>query len=405
MMILDRRAESAAVDPFNPRILTLHLMCAAKEFTPFVAKRDFLYFSDKDRDCSKAVQAVKNLQVEGSFVNIGDGCWKMGAYRATPQGHLSTDPHRSTHLRNIENEIISIVLLRSSAGIRTNYRSCEFAGYIKPSDKNKTRGGLQVIDTIEMSRAFFVVYPGAIYLNSGKEYLVEDLSVPTLEAFVRDAPNITYYTKTRDQTDVTIINTHETSYQSHGTYIQCKRGTLKVETRVWGFNKFDKLTGALIETSTDLKLPPTGYHSEGIWWEMTPELHAKIEQFGLKTMAGLHGASHALTRVVQLFVLCDRSDVGCECFSPFDTRHRPFRSTLFDTTPGGTGVCAQAFLSAGEVCREAAAMVQRCHCLKGCLSCVCDPRCGEYNECLDKKSAIFLLKAMAHSYSNPTDPF
>jgi DEAD/DEAH box helicase domain-containing protein len=70
---------------------------------------------------------------------------------------------------------------------------------------------------------------------------------------------------------------------------------------------------------------------------------------------------------------------------------------VYDGYPGGAGIADLAF---GEVARHVSAaheLVRDCPCDDGCPSCVQSPKCGNWNEYLDKYAAALLLEALASS--------
>ena len=63
----------------------------------------------------------------------------------------------------------------------------------------------RVIDELPRSTAYFEVYPGAILLNQGLEYIIVDLDVAGGVAQASEC-KVDYYTKSRDHTDVNVLN-------------------------------------------------------------------------------------------------------------------------------------------------------------------------------------------------------
>lgn len=51
------------------------------------------------------------------------------------------------------------------------------------------------------------MYDGAVYLQQGKTYLVKNLDLSTKIASCQEA-DLKYYTKTRDFTDIEVVNGH-----------------------------------------------------------------------------------------------------------------------------------------------------------------------------------------------------
>ncbi len=65
---------------------------------------------------------------------------------------------------------------------------------------------------------------------------------------------------------------------------------------------------------------------------------------------------------------------------------------LYDTKPGGIGLCYAAFQLVLEIVRTARAFVVDCPCESGCPKCVHDFQCSEYNQRLDKQAALEILQ-------------
>ena len=68
---------------------------------------------------------------------------------------------------------------------------------------------------------------------------------------------------------------------------------------------------------------------------------------------------------------------------------------VYDGYPGGAGIAELAFAGLERHIRAAAELVARCACEGGCPSCVQSPKCGNWNEYLDKDAARRLLDALA----------
>jgi DEAD/DEAH box helicase domain-containing protein len=68
---------------------------------------------------------------------------------------------------------------------------------------------------------------------------------------------------------------------------------------------------------------------------------------------------------------------------------------VYDGYPGGAGIAELAFAALGRHLRAAADLVARCPCEGGCPSCVQSPKCGNWNEYLDKDAARRLLELLA----------
>src|SRR5690349_13178634 len=70
---------------------------------------------------------------------------------------------------------------------------------------------------------------------------------------------------------------------------------------------------------------------------------------------------------------------------------------VYDGYPGGAGIAELAFAELTRHVRAAHELVRGCPCDDGCPSCVQSPKCGNWNEYLDKDAAIVLLDALGAS--------
>lgn len=68
---------------------------------------------------------------------------------------------------------------------------------------------------------------------------------------------------------------------------------MQVESWVYGYRKFSKLSGKPFEV-VDLNLPPIEYFSYGIWHDVTLKTKRYLDNAGLDFLGGCHAASHAV---------------------------------------------------------------------------------------------------------------
>jgi DEAD/DEAH box helicase domain-containing protein len=67
---------------------------------------------------------------------------------------------------------------------------------------------------------------------------------------------------------------------------------------------------------------------------------------------------------------------------------------VYDGYPGGAGIAELAFDAAARHARATLDLITSCSCDAGCPSCVQSPKCGNWNEYLDKRAATALLGTM-----------
>ncbi len=91
--------------------------------------------------------------------------------------------------------------------------------------------------------------------------------------------------------------------------------------------------------------------------------------------------------------MCDRWDIGGLSTPVHDQTELP---TIFvhDGHPGGVGIARRGFHQFGSWLATARDLLRGCPCESGCPSCIQSPKCGNWNEPLDKDLALGLLDAV-----------
>ncbi|XP_038878310.1 uncharacterized ATP-dependent helicase YprA isoform X4 [Benincasa hispida] len=261
----------------------------------------------------------------------------------------------------------------------------------------------EILEEIEESKAFFQVtaasvYEGAVYMHQGRTYLVKSLNLSTMLAFCEEA-DLKYYTKTRDYTDIHVIDGN-LAYPRRAPNIPPSKTTAqandcRVTTTWFGFYQIQKGSNQIIDT-LNLSLPKYSYNSQAVWVPVPQSIKEEVKRKNFDFRAGLHAASHALLNVVPLRIICNMSDLAPECANPHDTRYFPERILLYDQHPGGTGLSLQIQPVFIELLNAAFELLTSCRCLgeTGCPNCVQSLTCHEYNEVLHKDAASLIIKGV-----------
>ncbi|MCZ7535387.1 MAG: DUF1998 domain-containing protein [Acidimicrobiia bacterium] len=108
----------------------------------------------------------------------------------------------------------------------------------------------------------------------------------------------------------------------------------------------------------------------------------------------VHAAEHGLIGLLPLFTICDRWDVGGVSIASHPQTGEP-TIFVYDGYPGGAGIAELAFEASERHVRATLDLVEGCRCDDGCPSCVQSPKCGNWNEYLDKAGAVALLRLLA----------
>jgi len=158
-------------------------------------------------------------------------------------------------------------------------------------------------------------------------------------------------------------------------------------------------TNDVIET-VPLDFPARELTTRACWYTVPLDtlLVAGLEP--ARVIGAVHAAEHALIGLLPLFAICDRWDVGGVSMALHPQTGDP-TIFVYDGYPGGAGIAELAFAELGRHVSAAHELVQGCPCDDGCPSCVQSPKCGNWNEHLDKGAAVLLLEALGAVAANP----
>jgi DEAD/DEAH box helicase domain-containing protein len=124
-----------------------------------------------------------------------------------------------------------------------------------------------------------------------------------------------------------------------------------------------------------------------------------LEQAGVvatRVLGTVHAAEHGLIGLLPLFAICDRWDVGGVSMAEHPATGDP-TIFVYDGFPGGAGIAELAFAELRRHVADTRDLIAACPCDDGCPSCVQSPKCGNWNEHLDKQGAIALLRLLSDS--------
>jgi DEAD/DEAH box helicase domain-containing protein len=347
--VFTRAPEQAVINPTNPSVLEPHLACAAYELP--LTPADSEWWGDELDDAVRALVADDVLVVRDGrafWCGRGSPAWGVG--------------------------------LRSGSGeeYRIATRSA-FAG--GPGDGN-------LIGTVDGSRAFSSVHPGAVYLHQGQAWRVTELDLDDRVAWVEHSDG-GELTQVRSETDIRILD-DEISRRLGPVSLHL--GAVEVSEHVVGYQRRDVQTRELLGTE-QLDLPPTSLVTRGFWLRIDERVLAEAGVAPAEWPGALHAAEHAMIGMLPLFTICDRWDVGgVSTALQVDTGCPTI--VVYDGYPGGAGIAELGFESGERLVRTTLEVLDACPCASGCPSCVQSPKCGNGNEPLDKAGAAALLRAI-----------
>lgn len=262
-----------------------------------------------------------------------------------------------------------------------------------------TEGRNAVLEEVEPSRAFFTIYEGGIFLHQGQTYLVKEFS-PELRMAKVSLVKVDWTTQQRDYTDIDPIET-EAIRQIPNSLSRAFYGVIRIRAVVFGFFKVDKRRRILDAVQVDN--PPIEILSKGMWLDIPKSALDILKNRGMNIAGAIHAAEHAILSLMPQFVVSMPGDVRTECkvalkeFAKKETsRKRPARVTFYDAKggAGGSGISTKAFEFIDLLLLRACDRVGNCHCLEGCVECVCSERCKENNVIISKAGGEVILKCL-----------
>ncbi len=319
--------EHAAIDPFNERILADQLRCAAAELP--IGPGDETYFGRGVIDTCRQLMEAQS----------GDESWYRFDSGDTYRFHMKTGalPHHRVDLRMIGHETFSIV-------------------DVTDRDEPHTIGN---IDSIS---AFELVYPRAIYLHGGQDYLVRELDIDGRIARV-ERTDVDYYTQVVLSSNARIVATQCSEPYHGGTK---HFGSLDVS---WQSVAFKKIKYYALENigQESLDLPPLNIPTTGLWAVPPSKAMEDVARAGHRPVEGLVGARNLLLVTLPMLAMCDRRDVS----GLVDSSNLGVWTTfVYDRYPGGLGYAQKGYQFFGELLGFCHELVGECGCAEGCPSCV-----------------------------------
>ncbi|CAN5880651.1 DEAD/DEAH box helicase [soil metagenome] len=341
--LFDRAPESVVVNPSNPEVAKAHAGCAAYELPLRLDDRAVM---------GDVVEEAANMLVQSGHLKLRDDALYW-AQRQRPAPQID---------------------LRSAGGRR--FSVVDRTG--KPEE----------LGVLDEARAYRDGHEGAIYLHLGETYLVERLDTTLAEVTVVRR-NVAHYTQPKVETDLEVL--HRSATVSMGQ-VRLNLGTVRVHSEVTAYQMKTLRGGELLDT-VDLDLPSTTYETAAIWLDI-PEATLRSAEIDHRDVPGaLHAAEHAGIALLPLRAVCDRWDIGGLSTPWHPTTGGP-AIFIYEAYPGGAGISQVAFGAGAEHWEATRAAIAACPCLDGCPSCIQSPKCGNFNEPLDKAGAVRLLRAM-----------
>lgn len=344
--------EYARINPDNLVILVEHIKCASFEL-PFEVDETFGNVQWAD------LQEILKFLVEGGILHQSGDRWYWSA---------DVYPAADVNLRRIPE-----------------------GNFVVVDTDNQNR----IIAEVDYSAAAMTIYPDAIYLASGEEYIVDELDWNGRKAFVRKS-DADYYTDSIDYTNVKVLSDDE---QRSTAKLDIFRGEVQVVTRLIGFKKIKFYTMENVGYGK-INLPDLEMATTAYWFTIPERIINRLTCSRSDIIDGIMGIRKALHSVAALKIMSEPHDIhlavgdkSSEWFAMNTITERgiytpatkdspsvklnpeelvKFQPTIFiyDNYPGGIGFTPLLFDAHEELMENTYRLIQACACKEGCPSCV-----------------------------------
>jgi DEAD/DEAH box helicase domain-containing protein len=141
--------------------------------------------------------------------------------------------------------------------------------------RSEDENGPHIIGEVDLSSAFWMVHPRAVYLHEGQQYFVQELDLQRNQATLIPV-GLDYYTEPLRETTVQILAVSEQAAVPGG---EKSWGELQVTTQVSGFRKRSWLSGENLGEEL-LDLPPTDLQTTGYWLALSESTVTHLREMG-----------------------------------------------------------------------------------------------------------------------------
>ncbi|KAH8117220.1 DEAD/H helicase [Phellopilus nigrolimitatus] len=343
--LFDKSIDDILVDLDSKVLLEAHLQCAAYEMPLTV--EDEMYFGPQFHELC-----------ESRLVKDNEG-WQFMPF---PSKHVS--------IRGIQEETYTVVDI-------TNVKS---------------GGDVKLLEEIEVARAMFEAFEGAVFIHQGLTFIVQEISHDSKIARLVRA-DVNWTTNSRHPfSDIDALQTHRIR-EIKGSTIRAFYGRVELKTVVFGYFK---VRNNVILDTVDLEMPPFERRTTGFWIDVPKATLDILRLKAINAAEAIHGAEHAFLNRFPM-----AADMKTECKVPVkeymaaDTkRKRPARLIFYDGAGTQGAIAAKAFDHVSDLLHDTFEAVESCNCSEGCADCIRSPYCKEGNVVSSKIGAQIVIRGI-----------
>ncbi|BFI73678.1 ATP-dependent RNA helicase SrmB [Nanoarchaeota archaeon] len=117
----------------------------------------------------------------------------------------------------------------------------------------------------------------------------------------------------------------------------------------------------------------------------------KIVDYQSSFKSGLHAIEHNIIKISPIVTFVDSQELGGYSYPIHPQTNKP-TIFIYEGYESGVGLAEILFNNIEKLVKKSIKSLYSCKCLDGCPRCVYSPKCGNYNEYLDKYSGRFIYK-------------
>ncbi len=361
--------EHAALDPFNEKIFESQLKCAAAELP--LSNMDDEWFDGDTKAFLKKINA--DIVSENRYGDTGDFDEQpasTGEDIGSPRASSAVDDrlreriaHDRDHRTGQWSEYRDEIRYHERDGRLPHHQiNLRLISNVVFDIIDCTNGRNESIGNVDSISAPELVYPNAIYLHDGRDYLVRKLDFDGKIAYI-ERVDVDYYTQAVLEDQCHVIDTQkEVSFRGGQKYL----GTVDVTWRTVAFKKIKYHTLEVVGQDA-LDLPPQTIRTMGLWATFPDHAYTALKQAGHRPPEALVGVRNLLLVTLPMLAMCDRRDISGCVDSANLGRLAMF---LYDRYHGGVGYTKLGFEHFHDLLTVCLELVRDCPCEGGCPSCV-----------------------------------
>lgn len=338
----------------NKYILKNHLCCASKEIP--LKKDESNAFSIENIEFFQS--CIEELISEALLMKRGDKYYWRGGFF----------PNEQFGLNDLSSKSYKVIL--------------------------RTNGGDELLTVEDESYVFRDLHPGAVYLYQAETYIVEELDLNERIVFLKRT-DVEYYTQSLKHTEITPLKVILETNLGLEKGIDAFFGDVKVEHEYYSYKVIDTLTQEILSRHPLDNIPVVEFESQAFWFTIPFEYQKELEMKGFDLGGTIHAVEHAIIAISPTLAQISRWDLGGVSIDFDPIKQQPV-IYIYDAYKGGIGISELLYHNIKQLLKLTYKLIKSCSCnnLNGCPVCIMSPKCGNNNEPLDKKGAIFLLEKL-----------